>query len=109
LTDKITKYLNENKYEEAKLLYKEIETLFRDLPHDVRNRIYSEIVDIHNKIDFVYMDNSLNEAIKCLENNQKEKTMQLYIAISSLYKNLPKDYKSKIHLRCMELHKKLNS
>ena len=109
IIEKTAGYLEQGKYDEAKALYKDLNAVFKELPKNIKSRIYGKIIEIGNKIDFIYIERLLNEAFDCLKNSQKEKAFSLYSIISSLYKNVSREYKSKVHLKCAELHRKLNS
>jgi PKD repeat protein len=108
LNVRIANYLGSGKYEESKVLYNEMNQLYRQMPQKIRSRIIQKMMDIHARMDFIFMDNSLNEAFASINENDPRKALHIYRTISGLYRNLPKDYKARIHSRCMELHSKLN-
>ncbi|HLC50152.1 MAG TPA: PKD domain-containing protein, partial [Candidatus Nanoarchaeia archaeon] len=108
LLDGIALSLSQNNYQEAKEAYKKVNDGFKALSKENRPKIYPRIMEMHAKIDFVYMDNLLNEADVCLKNGLREKSVSIYGIVSGLYKGLPQNYKAKIAARCIELHKKLN-
>ncbi|HLG24554.1 MAG TPA: PKD domain-containing protein, partial [Candidatus Nanoarchaeia archaeon] len=107
LKDQISHNLDLNKYEDSKPLYRELSAILTGLPKDAKVKIYPTFMDVHAKMDFVFMQNSLKSAMEIIEKD-KTKAAETYMKISGLYKGLPKDYKSKVHLQCIDLHNRLS-
>jgi len=108
LFEKIGKYLSENRYNDSKTIYKEIESIFRKLPKNIKASFFKKVMDCHNRMNFIFIDNLLNEAIASIRTNRKL-AVENYKKVISVYKEISKEYKAKIHAKCMELNTLLNS
>ncbi len=108
LRDKIESYLAENNYGQAKLIYKEMETLYRQITPQHRPKVYPMLLLLKNKMDYTFIATTIALAERHLAQNEKKKAMELYAQIRPFYKNVSVEYKSKIVAQCIELHKKLN-
>ena len=106
--EKIGKYLSENRYNDSKTIYKEIESIFRKLPKNTKASFFKKVMDCHNRMNFIFIDNLLKEAIASIRTNRKL-AVENYKKVISVYKEISKEYKAKIHAKCMELNTLLNS
>jgi hypothetical protein len=60
-----------------------------------------------NKGDIERINNLIKEVYTCLKNNQKDKARALYSNIGGIYKNLPKEAKTGIFNKCVDIQKRL--
>lgn len=106
--DEAFKNLKENKYENAKRIYSEINSKFKELPANLKKSVYKKIIKLCNKIDFSYINKLTNDAFNYLDNNQSQKAIPIYESVKNLYKKLAQDDKAIVIARCNQLYKKLN-
>ncbi len=109
LFEKVSGYLGQKKYQESKMIYAEIQSVYRGLPKDARKKFYSKIVEIHNSIDIVYMDSLLKQATDEIMRSNRQEAISIYNQLNELYKKVPKEFKANVFERCTELNKRLSA
>lgn len=112
--------INTSQRDSSSALLAELYGDIKSAKADVADRLYPVFNQIHTKIEsnaansdvkefnYAYVIKLLGQANLLLENNEKQKAMQIYPQISFAYQNLPAEYKAEIYQRCAELHRKLS-
>ena len=89
--------------------YKEINPIFKQLPGDIKSRVYSKLVLLSGKLDVFHIDKLIDKAMYNLENKQRTEASSIYKQVSQIYKDITPKFKPRVLERCNELHKKLSS
>ncbi|MCP3682417.1 MAG: PKD domain-containing protein [bacterium] len=101
-------YLEDNKYEDAKKLYKELTQTFTGLPPETRKKTKGNVVDLCYRLDAMYIKNLVDQALVALTNNKRKEARELYVQANTLYKRVSPKYKKQVHEKCMLLYEKFN-
>jgi len=102
-------YTKENRYEEAKGMYKKAVINFKALPDKLKQNVKDKIIQLCYEVDVTYIALLINQATELIDKNDKKKAAQLYMHITNVYKRIIPKYKAQVLQQCTELHKKLST
>ncbi len=102
------KFVIENDYNNASAKYKEINHKFKSMAAKDKEHVKEDVIDLINKVNFLFINKLAKEANENIESNRK-KALENYKKIQSLYKIVPKVYKSQVLEKCTELHNRLSN
>ncbi len=108
LTQQITAELQkQGNYGQAKKLYAEAGSVYKQLnPHE-RQAVYSAISELRYELDAQCVKGMIDEALSLLSQGKQAEARRAYEKMSLLYKSLPAANKKTVHESCSELHQKL--
>ncbi len=87
----------------AALNYHEVKFIYSLLPESEKQEVYSNILDLGEKIIFENVSNLIDEAIIELAHNNKDRAAELYGEIEQEYNKLSDKNKEKLYKRCCEV------
>jgi hypothetical protein len=100
-------YLKQNKYEEAKGMYKKASIAYKELPEKHRAEIKENILQLCYAVDVAYIMLMINQASELIAKNHKKQALPLYKYIQEVYKRIAPHYKAQVLQECTALYQKL--
>ena len=95
-------------YEEASKHYRMIVEAYHALDPKKKLEVSGGVTQLLFQVNTLYIDKLIDEADAVIGKNDRNETSKIYEKIRALYKVIPKDFKSKVHGKCMELHDRLS-
>jgi hypothetical protein len=100
-------YLKQNKYEEAKGMYKKVSIAYKELPEKNRPVIKEPIMQLCYAVDVAYIMLMINQASELVAKNNKKQAFPLYKYIQDVYKRIAPQYKAQVLQECTALYQRL--
>lgn len=108
LAEKVELNLKENDVDGARILYLDIEEIYRQSKSEVKENVKGQLVDLYNKIRFAELLRLVQRVRNYIEDKDHEKASACYEKLSELYRLLPKEYKEQATPKCLEVYNKLH-
>jgi hypothetical protein len=105
--DKGFLYAKEQKYEEAKGMYKSASIAYKELPQKYRAKIKDRLLSLCYEADVTYISILINQATELVAQGKKNQAFPLYNHITEVYKRIAPQYKKQVLQQCTSLYQKL--
>jgi hypothetical protein len=100
-------YAKEQKYEEAKGMYKSASIAYKELPEKSRANIKERLFSLCYEVDVTYISILINQATQLAAQGKKSQAFPLYKHITEVYKRIAPQYKKQVLAQCTALYQKL--
>jgi PKD repeat protein len=107
--EKAKNKLTDGNYDDAKSIYSEIQSAFKEIPYDLRKEVYADIMLLSNKIDLFYINNLIDDANESLDDGNVKKAIEKYNKVRQLYVNLGPKFKEEIIRKCKKLVSRISN
>ncbi len=107
LVNNMAENIEKNNYQSAKKGYAEISIVYKDLKKNEKKEYYLKLEDIHNRLDVLYINNLIKNAMQKLKESKVSEAIEDYTSICEIYKKISTKYKAQVLLKCNELNQKI--
>jgi hypothetical protein len=94
-------------HKRAEESYRHIMKEYKSLSKEAKSRIHHDTKQVFNKVMLAKIHNLTDEAFTHIGNGQHSKAQSNYSEIKKLYKQLEKEHRAAVSVRCIKLHEKL--